>query len=226
MPDDNGCAIPSSNSMGYQVVNRIDENRVLIIIEPNGDMVQRIKTKVNKMQEDIDNLAPDQTYNPESQNAQSGKAVAEAIASVDGTYELIETITLTEDVTSITRNTEPNGNAYRFKDVHIYFNWTNGSTKGKSVTLEVHCGNKNFSAFRAYDYAYNGSKSFMQTVYNHGKRFFIFSDASTNVRAAHNYPAAIPTVTLTSDEPIDKITLTHAEAFKAETKITIWGVRA
>lgn len=51
MPDDNGCAIPSSNSMGYQVVNRIDENRVLIIIEPNGDMVQRIKTKVNQMQE-------------------------------------------------------------------------------------------------------------------------------------------------------------------------------
>jgi hypothetical protein len=56
MPDDNGCAIPSSNSMGYQVVNRIDENRVLIIIEPNGDMVQRVKTKVNQLQKDIDNI--------------------------------------------------------------------------------------------------------------------------------------------------------------------------
>ena len=55
MPDDNGCAIPSSNSMGYQVVNRIDENRVLIIIEPNGDMVQRIKTKINELNEKIDN---------------------------------------------------------------------------------------------------------------------------------------------------------------------------
>lgn len=53
MPDDNGCAVPSSNSMGYQVVNRIDENRVLIIIEPNGDMVQRIKAKINELQEDI-----------------------------------------------------------------------------------------------------------------------------------------------------------------------------
>ena len=52
MPDDNGCAIPSSNSMGYQVVNRIDENRVLIIIEPNGDMVQRIKSKINKLEEE------------------------------------------------------------------------------------------------------------------------------------------------------------------------------
>ena len=56
MPDNNGCAIPSSNSMGYQVVNRIDENRVLIIIEPNGDMVQRVKTKINELQESVAEL--------------------------------------------------------------------------------------------------------------------------------------------------------------------------
>lgn len=56
MPDDNGCAIPSSNSMGYQVVNRIDENRVLIIIEPNGDMVQRIKTKLNEIRAEMAEL--------------------------------------------------------------------------------------------------------------------------------------------------------------------------
>ena len=56
MPDDNGCAIPSTNSMGYQVVNRIDENRVLIIIEPNGDMVQRVKTKINQIEEDIGDI--------------------------------------------------------------------------------------------------------------------------------------------------------------------------
>ena len=55
MPDDNGCAIPSSNSMGYQVVNRIAPDKVLIIIEPNGDMVQRIKTKVNDIQSNTAN---------------------------------------------------------------------------------------------------------------------------------------------------------------------------
>ena len=51
MPDDNGCAIPSSNDMGYQVVNRIDENRVLIIIEPNGDMVQRLTEEMTQKQD-------------------------------------------------------------------------------------------------------------------------------------------------------------------------------
>ena len=56
MPDDNGCAVPSSNSMGYQVVSRIDDNRVLIIIEPNGDMVQRVKTKINELADKIENL--------------------------------------------------------------------------------------------------------------------------------------------------------------------------
>ena len=179
--------------------------------------------------EELENLPSggevDQTYNPESENAQSGKAVAEAMAGVNGTYELIETITLTEDVTSITRNTEPNGNAYSFKDVHIYFYWKNGIETGTAVILQVDCGNKNFSAFRSYNAAYNGSQSFVQTVYNHGKRFFIFSAASTNDRASNTYSAAIPIVTLTTDEPIDKITLTHTATFKAETEITIWGVR-
>ena len=56
MPDDNGCAVPSSNSMGYQVVNRIDEKRVLIIIEPNGDMVQRVKTKINQIETEIGDI--------------------------------------------------------------------------------------------------------------------------------------------------------------------------
>ena len=55
MPDDNGCAIPSSNSMGYQVVSRLDARRVLIIIEPNGDMVQRVKSKINALQKELEN---------------------------------------------------------------------------------------------------------------------------------------------------------------------------
>ena len=51
MPDDNGCAVPSSNEMGYQVVNRVDVNHVLIIVEPGADMLQRIKTQIVELQE-------------------------------------------------------------------------------------------------------------------------------------------------------------------------------
>ena len=84
MPDDNGCAIPSSNSMGYQVVNRIDENRVLIIIEPNGDMVQRVKTKINKLQETVTELQKDVNY-----------------AALKKKWSAIDTITLTEAMNAV-----------------------------------------------------------------------------------------------------------------------------
>lgn len=49
-------------------------------------------------------LPIDQTFNPESENAQSGKAVAQAVADFVGNAEqlkLIKTITLEEDVTDI-----------------------------------------------------------------------------------------------------------------------------
>lgn len=97
MPDDNGCAIPSSNSMGYQVVNRIDENRVLIIIEPNGDMVQRIKTEINKIQEDI---------------TKTSSMVSNAIkGTVSG-----ESVTLT-DVSPIEHDIKVELNPYSYEEV-------------------------------------------------------------------------------------------------------------
>ena len=52
-------------------------------------------------------LPIDQTYNPESENAQSGKAVAQAIANVSGgtvateQLKLLQTITLEENVTDV-----------------------------------------------------------------------------------------------------------------------------
>ena len=49
IPDDNGCAVPSTNSMGYQVIERVDDTHVLILVEPNVDMLKRIK-------DDIENL--------------------------------------------------------------------------------------------------------------------------------------------------------------------------
>ena len=52
MPGDDGTAIPSSNNMGYQVVDRIDETHVLIAVEPSADMIQRVKSDVVKLSED------------------------------------------------------------------------------------------------------------------------------------------------------------------------------
>ena len=46
MPNDDGTAVPSSNNMGYQVIDRIDSSHILIVVEPSADMIQRIKTDI------------------------------------------------------------------------------------------------------------------------------------------------------------------------------------
>ena len=33
VPDDNGCAVPSQNSSGYRVIDRVDDTKILVIIE-------------------------------------------------------------------------------------------------------------------------------------------------------------------------------------------------
>lgn len=45
MPADDGTAVPSTNDYGYQVIDRIDSTHVLILIEPQRDMLQRLADK-------------------------------------------------------------------------------------------------------------------------------------------------------------------------------------
>lgn len=56
MPNDDGIAVPSTNSMGYQIIERIDENKVLILVEPGADMLNRIKTTIDSINGQITTL--------------------------------------------------------------------------------------------------------------------------------------------------------------------------
>lgn len=51
MPTSDGTAVPSSNNMGYQIIDRIDASHVLIAVEPGADMLVRIKDDVSKLQD-------------------------------------------------------------------------------------------------------------------------------------------------------------------------------
>ena len=46
VPADDGLAAPSPNDKGYQVVERYNENMILIAVEPNGDMVYRLQEQI------------------------------------------------------------------------------------------------------------------------------------------------------------------------------------
>lgn len=61
--DNSGTAVPSNNTMGYQVIERVDDNNVLILVEPNADMLNRIKdettilyNKIESTNQRIDDL--------------------------------------------------------------------------------------------------------------------------------------------------------------------------
>ena len=53
MPADDGTAVPSSNELGYQVVNRIDDTHVLILVEPQGDALQRVKENLDYITQNL-----------------------------------------------------------------------------------------------------------------------------------------------------------------------------
>lgn len=50
MSDDNGYAIKSTNNCGYRVLQVLDNNLLEIVVSPNTDMIQRIKTDMEKKQ--------------------------------------------------------------------------------------------------------------------------------------------------------------------------------
>lgn len=49
MPADDGTAVPSPNNMGYQVIERIDDTHVLVLVEPQADMMVRIKEDMDEV---------------------------------------------------------------------------------------------------------------------------------------------------------------------------------
>ena len=53
MSDDNGYATPSSNNMGYRVMERVDDTKVKVAVKPNDDMIQRIKTDVDTLKTNV-----------------------------------------------------------------------------------------------------------------------------------------------------------------------------
>lgn len=50
-----GTAMPSTNGIGYFCMERIDTNHIMIVVEPNADMLTRIKADIVQLQESVAN---------------------------------------------------------------------------------------------------------------------------------------------------------------------------
>ena len=94
--------------------------------------------------EDIDGLnipSVDQIFNPASENAQSGKAVAEAVNTFfsDKNMELIKEITLTEDVGLVDILTKDEG--IELRDTFIFYRFLFTESGDKYIALRKDAGN-------------------------------------------------------------------------------------
>lgn len=56
MSDNNGYAIKSTNNLGYRVLKVISSGLLEIVVSPNTDMVQRIRTDMQSVEADVESL--------------------------------------------------------------------------------------------------------------------------------------------------------------------------
>lgn len=79
MPSTDGTAVPSTNGMGYQVIERVDDTKVLILVEPSADMLNRIKNYISELETALES---------ESENRELAvKAEKEAREAADNTLQ-------------------------------------------------------------------------------------------------------------------------------------------
>lgn len=79
MSDDNGYAIKSTNNLGYRVLKVVEDGLLEIVVSPNTDMIQRIRTDVAELQNNINNKVT------------NGGSVTTAIALTQSEYDAIST---------------------------------------------------------------------------------------------------------------------------------------
>lgn len=161
----------------------------------------------------------DQTFDPESENAQSGIAVAEAIEPIDRAYEFIESISVTEELTKINLTTEADGTPYNFKKLFMKYNLPQLSAT-TWLTFRIGSGNAAFGD-------YMGHPSYA-TIYRFEARVengLLSAEFSYHTNSEQNPSNAIKCLARNiRSTPIDRLVIEGA--IPVGTTFEIWGVRA
>lgn len=218
-----GFALPSRDADDIADINKISGN--FILLEQDFDKFTHdyvAKHLIN------------QTYTPESENAQSGKAVAEAINSIPNpSWHNIETITTTEALGTITRKFGAlNGEitypaAAKVNKIQVYLTIPPNADATLS-RLECSIASTNRTRIFMWDYiSTNDTKIGWILLEKHAKWVPTFTASQTKTESSPNTPA-VQTYTCSADN----LMLTGAESVRymsfygqlpAGTVIDIWG---
>lgn len=155
----------------------------------------------------------DQSYNPESENAQSGIAVAEALQELCKEYELIDSITLSEDARiSIDL-------PYLCKKVLIYAYDGKFAKETKFGYFYVNGSSSYPCPIAGIPSSFTGNKTWSMEIVTDG--LFI---TATNTQSENAYNVgSVQSLRYIFNNRISKITSTFS--FLAGTKLSIYGVK-
>lgn len=219
---ENGSSIITSPDEAFK-----EGNKYLITAHTDNDMgwVFDVVAEVIDLEDKVNTEDVDQHFDPTSPYAQSGIAVAEAVEPFTRKYELIETITLTEETDRINVNTEPNGTPYNFtnmfvmctcpptdKTIETYFGYhTSGSSDGGYCIISGNNTTKG-RGWGACDIV--GGTAFYRTCANGISDYNARTITSTIPRANKGNIKLL------------FLAKANASALPIGTKFEIWGVRA
>lgn len=182
----------------------------------------------------------DQIFNPESENAQSGKAVAEAVSNKadNEEWEQINSITLEEDSIPII-STDMNGNSFNLKKFMIIV-WHEAKTEntvGNCIWLHANTPNSGGYKYALQSQSYKGN---VQSTHRFDGELWYYWNIRAHAAQGHyaapsNMAYAYLTVPygcryefMEYREPITgfRVTFGTGGVLNAGTRIEVWGVRA
>ena len=185
-------------------------------------------------------LPIDQNYSPESENAQSGKAVAQAISTISGdkAFEKIATITVAPDTdgtlpTKIIFSADDNGLPFELTD--LYCNIKAGITNGATSRIQVKANNgflisncnPQFSTslrywyFRFDSFGKHNGGIFSAPTGTMGSTF-----PSSNTSNGINLVSPINQICFNRIPKVEINIITSGGQWIADSTFELWGVRA
>lgn len=188
----------------------------------SGAKIHRELSALTQDQQDTAEAVEALTSANAQQDAQLA-ALAQAVSAAPKQYELIETITLTEEATAISRDKDPEGNAYNFSALSVYIE-TPAVAEAKTLTIGCRHSDGNLGYFNASKGLNTSENATFFRIYN--DRGLVEQYYGSGSRANSSTLCKQPRYQNTKWENLTKISLgASTGTFPIGTTVTIKAIR-
>ena len=220
-------------SKGTEITNFVATSKTEIETQKN-ESVNAVKSvyqsDLNELKGDLDNKLPKSPVNWELWTDEE-QATARERMGIPGDYELIEEITVTEDIQKIERFYDLEGNMYAFRSILLISEFPKAAEgrdkiENYRVTAKLN-NNKYIDAFTTYNLNAFENSTYQLIQNQNGFYNMVFSECISNKGYLNGYPAKISSSFVLGDyiKSVNIETTLSANIYSG-TVIKIYGVRA